>query len=40
MLNFSALLSTLPLMAAGLGGVFVVIILVWLAIAALTKFCK
>lgn len=40
MLNFSALISTLPLMAAGIGGVFAVIILVWLSIAALTKFCK
>ena len=39
-MNFPALISTLPLMATGLGGVFVVIILVWLAIAALTKFCK
>lgn len=40
MLNISALISTLPLIITGIGGVFAVIILVWLSIAALTKFCK
>lgn len=40
MLNFSALIGVIPLIAAGLGGVFAVIILVWLSIAALTRFCK
>lgn len=40
MLNFSALISVLPIMAAGIGGVFAVIIMIWLSIAALTKFCK
>lgn len=40
MLNFSALIDVLPLMAKGLGGVFSVIVLIWISIAALTKFCK
>ena len=40
MLNVSGLVSTFPIMLSGMGGVFAVIIMVWLAIAALTKFCK
>ena len=39
-LNFPALVSTLPIMLQGMGGVFAVIIMVWLAIALLTKCCK
>lgn len=39
-MNVQALIGVLPLIGKGLGGVFLVIILVWLSIAALIKFCK
>ncbi len=39
-MNIQALIDVLPLAGKGLGGVFLVIILVWLSIAALTRFCK
>jgi|GEM_PF-1286000 len=44
MFNFSfnvpALISTFPIVAQGMGGVFAVIIMVWIAIVLLTRFCK
>ena len=40
MLDFPALVSTFPIMLSGMGGVFAVIILIWISIAALTKFGK
>lgn len=39
-MNVQALIDVLPLAAKGLSGVFLVIVLVWLSIATLTKFCK
>ncbi len=39
-MNVQALLDVLPLAGKGLGGVFLVILLVWLSILALTKCCK
>jgi len=38
--NVPALISTLPIMVQGMGGVFAVIIMVWIAIAILTKAFK
>ena len=40
MLNVSGLVSTFPIMLSGMGGVFAVIILIWLSIVALTKISK
>ena len=39
-LNVPALISTLPIMLQGMGGVFAVIIMVWISIVLLTKLCK
>lgn len=39
-MNVQALIDVLPLAGKGLGGVFLVIVLVWLSIATLTRFCK
>ncbi len=39
-MNVQALIDVLPLAVKGLGGVFLVIVLVWLSIATLTRFCK
>lgn len=40
MINVQALIDVLPLAAKGISGVFLVIILVWLSIVTLIKFCK
>lgn len=39
-MNLQALINVLPLMGKGLGGVFLVIILVWISISVLTKLFK
>lgn len=39
-MNVQALVDVLPLAGKGIGGVFFVILLVWLSIVALTKCCK
>lgn len=39
-MNVQALIDVLPLAGKGLGGVFLVIVLVWLSIAMLTRFVK
>ncbi len=39
-LNIPALISTFPIMLQGMGGVFAVIIMVWISIVLLTKICK
>lgn len=39
-MNVQALIDVLPLAGKGIGGVFLVIIMVWLSISILTKFCK
>lgn len=40
MFNINAVIEVLPLLLKGFGGVFVVIVLVWLSIAGLGKICK
>ena len=40
MLNIGAFIKTLPVMAYGMGGIFVVILAIFLVIKGLCKFCK
>lgn len=40
MQNIENLIAILPMIGTGLVGVFFVIALIWLSIAALAKFCK
>ena len=39
-IDFSAFVASLPIIAQGMGGVFLVIAIIWGAIALLTKFLK
>ncbi|WMJ85006.1 OadG-related small transporter subunit [Oscillospiraceae bacterium LTW-04] len=39
-MNVQALIDVLPLAGQGMAGVFLVIVLIWLSIVALTKFFK
>lgn len=40
MLDFDALVSTLPIAAKGMAGVFIVILVIWASIAALVKIFR
>lgn len=39
-MNVQALIDVLPLAGKGIGGVFLVIVLIWLSITMLTRSCK
>lgn len=40
MLNFAAFLKSLPIMVKGMGGIFVVIALIYLTVVLLNRFTK
>lgn len=40
MLNFKALIDTLPIAAKGMAGVFIVILAIWASIVALVRIFK
>lgn len=40
MLNFAAFLESLPIMVKGMGGIFVVIALIYLTVAGLNRITK